>query len=326
MKIKKVGESYFYAEGQFRRAIHKVWYELTGEKILPVIRKGEAEYMGAQIFALRHGKGGTPSTDNKGVDFKKAVMDYLRRCESLGQSSKTVTQKRQQLLGLNLKFVHQLTSEFLQKWLDTADMSGASKNRYASTFNRFIHYCHKIGYIRTRFILDRYPELKDDVSTLITPATFKALCAEADEPFVHVIELGYHTGMRRGEIFFLWRNNFEHVNFKTRIALFPAASVKNRIPKPVPLSKKAMKAIEGLKGTRPYVTADGITLAFKRTCKRAGVKLRFHDLRHTFVSRCREFADASITARIVGHKDPRTTELIYTHYGVEKLLEIVDRL
>jgi integrase len=59
-----------------------------------------------------------------------------------------------------------------------------------------------------------------------------------------------------------------------------------------------------------------VTKRFKRTLKRAGVReVRFHDLRHTFGTRC---AAAGVPLRTLqawmGHADIKTT-MVYTHYA-----------
>jgi integrase len=59
-----------------------------------------------------------------------------------------------------------------------------------------------------------------------------------------------------------------------------------------------------------------VSKRFKRTLKRAGVReVRFHDLRHTFGTRC---AAAGVPLRALqawmGHADIKTT-MVYTHYA-----------
>jgi integrase len=59
-----------------------------------------------------------------------------------------------------------------------------------------------------------------------------------------------------------------------------------------------------------------VSKRFKRTLKRAGVRdVRFHDLRHTFGTRC---AAAGVPLRTLqawmGHADIKTT-MVYTHYA-----------
>jgi len=59
-----------------------------------------------------------------------------------------------------------------------------------------------------------------------------------------------------------------------------------------------------------------VSKRFKRTLKRAGVReIRFHDLRHTFGTRC---AAAGVPLRTLqawmGHADIKTT-MVYTHYA-----------
>lgn len=324
MRVKKMHGCFYYFEGQFRRAIHRVWKELTGEIIRPVKIRYEADLLAARIFELRHGRG---QTANVGILFEKATREYLENCNARGRAPKTLIQQRQQLLALKLKHVHQMTTKYVQDFLDKADMSGASKNRYISTYNRFNRWCRKTGYMREKLDIERFPERSEPKGKIVTPKELATLCDAAGFPFSKVIELGYHTGLRRGEIHYFWKNNWEQIDFKNRTATIPAAVVKNRSSRPILVfNKQAIAAMKALSGVRAYSNADAITRHFTRVCARAGLDFRFHDLRHTFVSRCALFATASQTARLVGHRDPRTTELIYTHYDIETLRKIVDAL
>lgn len=77
---------------------------------------------------------------------------------------------------------------------------------------------------------------------------------------------------------------------------------------------------------RPYHSADGITLSFRRACNRADVRFRFHDFRHTFVSRAMETLPPNIVAVLVGHTTPAVTQNVYTHFGADFLRKAVDSL
>jgi len=72
------------------------------------------------------------------------------------------------------------------------------------------------------------------------------------------------------------------------------------------------------------VTGLQLTVAFKRACKRAGIRdFRFHDLRHSFAS---YLTVGGVNLRTVqtllGHKDLRMT-MRYSHLSPEHLREAV---
>ena len=77
----------------------------------------------------------------------------------------------------------------------------------------------------------------------------------------------------------------------------------------------------------PDVTGDMVGMAFKRACKRAGIKdFRFHDLRHTFASHLiMGGANPRTVQTLLGHKDLRMT-MRYSHLSPEHLRDAVSTL
>ncbi|MET0515999.1 MAG: tyrosine-type recombinase/integrase [Nitrospiraceae bacterium] len=72
------------------------------------------------------------------------------------------------------------------------------------------------------------------------------------------------------------------------------------------------------------VTADMVTIAFRRSCQSVGVEdFRFHDLRHTFASALvQRGVDLYRVQRLLGHRDGRMTQR-YAHLAPENLREAV---
>lgn len=73
---------------------------------------------------------------------------------------------------------------------------------------------------------------------------------------------------------------------------------------------------------------DRVTRGFIRLTARLGLTgLRYHDLRHTFASVLRkEGADLQTISELLGHKDQRTTQMIYSHLFEGEKESAVDRL
>jgi integrase len=121
---------------------------------------------------------------------------------------------------------------------------------------------------------------------------------------LQIVGLALTTGQRRGEILGLeWARVFpNHIQLR-------AIDTKSKKPRVVPLSKEAkeiLAAIERKPETKRVFsyTADGFKSVWERVRTRAGLpELRFHDLRHTFVSRLLEvIASPVAAASIVGYK------------------------
>jgi integrase len=110
------------------------------------------------------------------------------------------------------------------------------------------------------------------------------------------------------------------------------------IRKDIPLSDKAMEAIQYVIDHYPYpniqaddyvfpnrksrdnpVTTASLSGGLKRALKRAGIdkKVRFHDLRHTFVSHATHSLPSKVVQAIVGHSSAEMTEVVYSHETLE---------
>lgn len=97
--------------------------------------------------------------------------------------------------------------------------------------------------------------------------------------------LSLETAMRRGELLAL---RWSDINFEDQTAFLPMT--KNGMARTVPLSRKAVDLLRNLPrcvdGSVFPINAPAHHKAFQRACKRAGlVDLRWHDLRHTAITR-----------------------------------------
>lgn len=135
-----------------------------------------------------------------------------------------------------------------------------------------------------------------------------------------IITLAIETAMRRGEISAM---QWENLDRKSRVLLLP--ETKNGTPRRVPLSSRALAALDGLPrridGKVWDMKPDSISQAFDRVCLSAGVEgLTFHDLRHEATSRLFEKGlNPMEVAAITGHK---TLQMLkrYTHLRAEDLV------
>lgn len=138
-----------------------------------------------------------------------------------------------------------------------------------------------------------------------------------------IIEIAIQTAARRGEI---QNMRWENVNLETRTWFIPAPDTKTKVARTVPLNIRATEVLRAIP-RRPdgYVWSirrrDGITQAFSRVCKRAGIEnLRFHDLRHEATSRLFEKGlNQMEVATITGHQSLAMLKR-YTHLKAEDLV------
>lgn len=139
-----------------------------------------------------------------------------------------------------------------------------------------------------------------------------------------IILFALETAMRRGEIANV---KWHHLQLSQQILLIP--ETKTGIPRSIPLSKKAIIALQSLpiigSGNIFNLRSGSIGQAFERACIRADIlDLHFHDLRHEATSRLFEKGlNPMQVSAITGHK---TFEMLkrYTHLKAQDLAKLLD--
>ncbi|MEW9586131.1 site-specific integrase [Paraburkholderia sp. DGU8] len=155
-------------------------------------------------------------------------------------------------------------------------------------------------------------------------------CEAARAPYLKAaVIVAIETGMRQSEMLAL---TWERIDFEKRVARL--TDTKNGDARAVPLTRRAVAALEGMKQVRVYEwtkhTADGpfrwvgatvIRHAFMRARDKAGMPdLRFHDLRHEATSRLFEKGlNTMEVASVTGHKT-LTMLRRYSHLSMDHLL------
>ena len=149
------------------------------------------------------------------------------------------------------------------------------------------------------------------------------LAASESSELQAVVVLAVETAMRRNELASL---KWEQIDLNKRVAHL--AKTKTDVPRDVPLSNAAVKALESLpkKESGPVFSlqAESMSQAFERAClpHRANIlDIRFHDLRHEGTSRLFEKGlNVMEVAAITGHQ---TLEMLkrYTHLRAEDLVK-----
>jgi len=150
------------------------------------------------------------------------------------------------------------------------------------------------------------------------------ILAAASPEFGPVIRFALAAAMRRGEIAEL---RWDQVDLPRRCLILGSAVTKNRTARGVPLSPAALDVLKTiprrLSGSVFGMTVNAISLAWKRTVKKAGIEgLTFHDLRHEAISRLFEDTDLDVMEirAISGHK---TLQMLarYTHLRTHRLAD-----
>ena len=134
----------------------------------------------------------------------------------------------------------------------------------------------------------------------------------------NIIVLAVETGMRRGEILGIKKDDFNSTDRTLHIPI-----TKNGFSRTIPLTPTAVDLLERLEEkTGVYsLSTEGFKSAWQRLIKRTGiVDLRFHDLRHEAISRFFEMGlSVPEVALISGHRDYRMLQR-YTHLKPEEVV------
>ncbi len=166
-----------------------------------------------------------------------------------------------------------------------------------------------------------------------------ALMARKDQKkLLRFVLLAFYTGMRAGEVAELKKN---YIDLEKKQIKLPHTVTKNKAPKLIPLSDEVLNVIKNALAVAPQESS----YLFSTRCKNGGAyrpydygcawqrtldaaqiaDLRFHDLRHEFVSRLFEktnLSDGQIAA-LSGHTDPRSLWR-YKHLRTELLRPAIE--
>ena len=164
---------------------------------------------------------------------------------------------------------------------------------------------------------------------MLNEEEFEKLLQVSPEHLKPILICAYETGMRLGEILSL---RWEQVDLEKGFITLQAGQTKTGEGRKVPISPRLHNVLSSLGHAGEYVfTYQGkrvkrIRRSFKRACKRAGIRdFRFHDFRHTFVTRMRrKGVPDRVIMNITGHK---TLVMLnrYDRIDEQDLLQAVSR-
>ncbi len=219
--------------------------------------------------------------------------------------------------------------------LQEAGKADATINRSLAALRRMFHLAKESGKIR---FIPKFPMLEEAAprTGVLKHDAYPLLLAALPEYLRPVLAIGYHTGMRLGEIQGL---RWEQVDFLNRIIRLNAGETKNDEAREIPVNDELHAVLETcyLKRSRtcPFVCHRNgqqigdfrmvwydrcSTLGLGHVEKRPGHRrgkyhgLIFHDLRRTFVTDAEHAgAPRHEVMAVTGHK----TEAIYKRYAID---------
>jgi integrase len=293
-------------------------------------KKDAEKWMRAAESALDRGELSKPAKANP--DGLNTLADVLRRYadeispKKRGGAIEVLTIRRwlrecKEFVGLPLA---QLDAAKVAAWRD-GQMEGRAGSSVARQMNLLLAAvnlaraewgCGEVSEIKVK--RPASPPHRDRV---LKPSEEKLLLTNA-KGIKPVIEFALATAMRQGEIAVLeWRD----IDFARKIARLHTS--KNGLPRDVPLSTRALAALDGLeRGKGPVfgMSAEAMKRSFGRLVRKLEIgDFHFHDLRHTAIT---HYARAGLNpiqlSVISGHKDIRMLQR-YTHLKAEELVSVM---
>lgn len=190
----------------------------------------------------------------------------------------------------------------------------------------FLNWCHREGYIEK---LPKLPVVDPEIKAgkVYSEEEISNLFLHAELNLHLQIEMALTMGMRIGEIMSL---EFDQINFKTEVIYLPAEKTKIRQERSFIASEDCLNELRRrlATSTSPFVFPSpksplrgagkwGNKSAWKLCKKRAGVTGRFHDLRHTFLTRAfKESVNPALICHYAG-LSLEEAQKTYLHFSIE---------
>jgi integrase len=201
------------------------------------------------------------------------------------------------------------------------------------TLNAFLRFCRQEG------LIERLPKLfnpdqKSEVGKVYTDDEVNRLIAAANDDMKLQILMAVTMGMRKSEILLLAANR---VDAKNRFIHLRAQDTKTGKPRTFaisgvvwPLLQPRLLHISGFvfparSGVGKPVYANGNQTAWDGCRRRAKVQGRFHDLRHTFLTKA--FAAPNSNAALICHAaglSLETAQRVYLHFKPEHTRSVME--
>lgn len=164
------------------------------------------------------------------------------------------------------------------------EVSPSTRNRYRALIRAVLRRAW-----RKWEWLDRVPTLEEEdepegYTEHLTKEQAEALIAELPERYRKPVRFALLTGLRRANVFGL---TWDKVDLAAGTVIVEASTAKGKRRFIVPLNASARALLESVEGREGRVWGDVTHVwqnVWEDACKRAGVKIKFHGLRHTWAT------------------------------------------
>ena len=224
----------------------------------------------------------------------------------------------------------------IDAWLSAHAWSPATKNRYKNVFGKTYKIALADGKVSSNpaRLVEQRPENNSRIRFLTDEEEkeLRAVILRRCPSHIEEFDIALHTGMRKSEQYTL---EWPQVSFRRkRIRL---EGTKNGSSREIPMNRTRLLAFDALNKRRPHdgricQSKFGRDLNDSRTwfelaVEEAGMRnLRWHDLRHTFISRLvMKGVDLRTVQELVGHKTISMT-VRYAHLAPKHNQAAIEKL
>lgn len=275
--------------------------------------------------------------ENSKITFKQVYDLWSKKhFENIGRNRATNIKSRYKvhLSVIDNVSICDLKIKDLQKLYDNLNLSSGTANQIKSILKMIFDFAIRNEYIDKNPI--DYLEVKKHKSVLerkiFTSEEIALLWNNINLKLVDTVLIMIYTGLRIEEFLNL---KIENINLEERYCIAGSkteAGINRLVPfnhKIIPLITKRFKE----KNTY-FITCNNRKISYS-TYRRAFIKLMedlnlkhtIHDCRHTFATLMSNAeANPASIAKIIGHKDYKITEKIYTHKDKNELIKAVDMI
>jgi integrase len=214
--------------------------------------------------------------------------------------------------------------KYLQSVITERGCKAGTRNRNLAVIKSIFNYAVTLGYLKKSPIKSNKIRTEDERIRYLTPSEKERLLREckksASKTLYDIVIIALKTGMRRGEIRALKRENI-----KDGFIIIKARDTKSRRSLKIPITPELQAIFDKTEGEFDF--AKEVKESFRRAVRRAEISdFRFHDLRHTFASELVQKGVSIYTvSKLLGHSSIEMTSR-YSHLSPESDLKAIMKL
>ena len=271
-------------------------FTFHGQRVREMIgpsRKGAEKVIAKRKAEIAENKFLDKRKEPDPVSFYEFAKEYLQWSKTNKKPS-TVRGEISFVRQLNKEFetknIHEITTWQIEKYKTKRkeEVKPASVNRELALFKAMLNKAVEWSRLKEN-PGKKVKLLKGTVKRVrfLMPEQVRILLSNCADHLTPIVTVAVHTGMRKGEILGLRR---DQVNFEQ--GMISILDTKNHERRDIPMNETTKTTLRAIENRGPYFfcNEDGQRLkfidgAFRTAVRRSGIKnFHFHDLRHTFAS------------------------------------------